>query len=120
VLPLFLDEDSMDRDLVRGLRRNGLDIVTVAEADRRRLSDEEQLIFAADQRRALYTANVPDFARLHRHWLARDRHHAGLIMLVDQRTPLGAQIRALVRLTNTLDVPAMQDRVEFLSNWVEA
>jgi hypothetical protein len=107
----------MRRGLVRALRGNGLDVLTVAEAGRRRLSDEEQLTFAATQGRAVYTANLADLARLHNRWLGRGLHHAGIIVLGEQLTDVGAQIRALLRLTATLDSTAMRDRLEFLTNW---
>jgi len=45
-------------------------------------------------------------------------HHAGLIF-VRQRTPIGAEIRALTKLVTTLTPVEMQDRVEYLGNWVE-
>lgn len=108
----------MRRGLVRALRAGGLDVLTVAEARRRSLHHEQQLQYAASQGRSLYTCNVGDFARLHKGWLAGGLHHAGIILLADQSTDVGAQIRALVRLTVTLDLAAMRDRLEFLDNWV--
>jgi hypothetical protein len=117
VFPLYLDEDSLTRALVRGLRAQGVDVVTAAEAGTVSLKDEEQLSFAAQQSRAIYTANLTDFVRLHGVWLRAGRHHAGVIVLTDQRTPIGVQIRALVRLVNTHSLETMRDRMEFLSNW---
>jgi hypothetical protein len=117
VLSLFLDEDSMDRGLVRGLRSAGVDIVTAGEAGRRGFPDEEQLRFAATLSRTLYTSNVVDFTRLHATWLGAGFHHAGIIVLADQLTDVGTQLRALIRLASTLDLETMRDRLEFLSNW---
>src|SRR5438874_6636561 len=100
MLPLFLDEDSMDRDLVRALRAAGVHVLTVAEAGRRGFSDEEQFLFASSKGLALYTCNVTDFARLHSRWLRGGLHHSGVILLTDQLTSLGLQIGALVRLAS--------------------
>ena len=108
----------MSHGLVRALRASGLDVMTVAEAQRRSLHDEQQLQYATSQGRSVYTCNVGDFARLHRDWLRGGLHHAGIILLADQSTDVGVQIRALVRLTATLDLDAMRDRLEFLSNWI--
>jgi hypothetical protein len=108
----------MDRGLVRALRDNGLAVLTVAEAARRGLSDEAQLAFAASQHRAVYTANLADFARLHTRMLQAGLHHAGIIVVGPQMTDLGLQIRALVRLEEALDLPEMIDRMEFLSAWI--
>ena len=107
----------MHRALPHNLRGASIDVLTVAEAGRRGLSDEEQLAFAASQGRAVFTCNVPDFARLHDAWVSAGRQHAGIILLTNQATPVGAQIRALVRLATALDPATMQDRLEFLTNW---
>lgn len=107
----------MDRGLVRALRANGFDVVTVLEAHRLRLPDEDQLRFAASQGRVLYTCNVSHFADLHRRWLRDGLHHAGIVVLPDQLTTVGVQVRAFLRLAATLDADTMRDRLEFLSNW---
>ena len=109
----------MSHDLARGLRARDVAVLTVFEADRLELTDEEQLTFAAAQHRALFTCNVGDFARLHRSWMAAGRHHSGVILLTNQAMPVGAQIRALVRMASVLDPETMRDRIEFLANWWE-
>ena len=109
----------MDRALVRGLRARGVDAVTTAQAGRNRLPDDEQLTLAASQGRVLYTCNVGDFTRIHSRRLREGLHHAGIIVLTDQLTPVGVQIRALMRLAQTFAPEHMRDRVEFLSNWQE-
>lgn len=95
---LYLDEDSMDLDLARGLRRNGLDVVTTAEAGNLRAPDDEQLRFATSMGRAIYTANNADFSRLHAAWLDQGIGHAGIIVRTSQRMPIGEQLRGLGRL----------------------
>lgn len=104
----------MDHDLVRGLRANGIDVISAAEAGRLGLPDEEQLSFATSEGRALYTCNVRDFPRLNSQWLRAGMHHAGIIVLPHQLAPLGAQIRALSRLAQSLNPEAIRDRLEFL------
>lgn len=117
MVPLLLDEDSINRALVSRLRVNGLDVVTVADVGRRGLPDEDQLAFATSQGRAVFTCNVQDFARLHAEWLRTGLHHAGIIVLTEQRTPIGMQIAALTRLAQAFDPDTIRDRLEFLSNW---
>jgi len=109
----------MHRAVLRGLRRNGIDVLTVHDADKRGLEDEEQLVFAAAEGRVVYSANVPDFSRLHAEWQRAGDHHAGIVVLSHQDTPIGVQIRALTRLAVTLDADTMRDRIEFLSDWIE-
>lgn len=55
---LFLDEDSLTCALIRGLRSDGVEVLTAAEAVRRRLSDEEQLEFATSQGRPVFVEAV--------------------------------------------------------------
>lgn len=112
-----MDEDSSKRAVARGLRQNGIEVLTAIEAGRQGASDEEQLEFAATQGRVLFSANVADFARIHKAWLQAGRHHSGLVLLHRQRTPIGIQVRALTRLANALVPGAMRDRQEYLSGW---
>ncbi len=110
----------MDHGLVRGLRAAGFDVVTVAEVARRSLSDDEQLLYAASVERVLYTCNIRDFPRLHASWIGGGQHHAGIIVLADQATGVGVQIRALLHLAAARDATTMRDQIAFLSNWVGA
>ncbi len=59
----LLDEDLTPAVAEIG-RGQGLDIVSVHEIDRRGLTDEEQLRFAAREARLLVTRNRDDFIRL--------------------------------------------------------
>lgn len=104
---------------MRGLRANGIDVVTVEEAGRKGLSDDDHLVFAAAQTRVVYTTNASDFIRLHGESLRAESHHAGIVVLTNQLTSIGTQIRALTRLATTLDAETMADRLEFLSDWIE-
>ncbi len=54
-------------------RARGVDLVTTAEAERLGTSDSEQLDYAIDHGRAIYTFNAGDFARLHREYLEQRR-----------------------------------------------
>jgi len=47
MLPLYFDEDSMDRDLVTALRARRADIITAADAGMLGRSDPEHLDYAA-------------------------------------------------------------------------
>jgi hypothetical protein len=66
---LYVDEDAMDGDLVRGLRSRGIDVVTAAEASMIRAEDEKHLSLATDQGRVLYSLSVADFHEIHKSWL---------------------------------------------------
>lgn len=113
---LYLDEDSHARALVDALRRHGFDCLTVNEAEMRGATDADQLRLATSAGRVLYTRNVRDFVQLDRRWRDDGEHHAGIIVLTSQRTPVGVQVGCLVRLAEELSPSDMLDRLEFLLN----
>jgi Domain of unknown function (DUF5615) len=89
---LYLDEDSFEKSLVTAFRNAGLDVVTVADVSRQSFSDEEQVIWATEQRRVIYSYNRRDFCRLHSEFLAAERRHAGIVVLQQQRYSVGQQL----------------------------
>jgi ActR/RegA family two-component response regulator len=67
---LYIDEDSMDRALVRALRARGVDVTTALEEEMIERGDAEHLDYATAQGRVLYSFNREDFYRLHTTYLA--------------------------------------------------
>jgi uncharacterized protein DUF5615 len=114
---LYVDEDAMDGDLVRGLRSRGIDVLTAAEAGMIRRKDEEYLALARVQGRRLYSFNVGDFHAIHTKWTATGLDHAGIILAHQTRYSTGEQIRRLVHLIGSLADEAMKNREEFLGRW---
>jgi hypothetical protein len=116
-LRLYVDEDAMDGDVVRGLRSRGIDVATAAEAGMIRRRDEDHLSFATVQGRVLYSFNVGDFHEIHTAWIASGRDHCGIVLTRQQRYSTGEQIRRLLRLIGSLTTEAMRNREEFLGRW---
>jgi hypothetical protein len=116
-LRLYLDEDAMDGDLVRGLRSRGVDVVTAADVGMIRRKDEEHLSRATLRSRAWYSFNVGDYHEIHTAWTATGRSHAGIILAQQKRYSTGEQIRRLLRLIGSVTGEAMCDREEFLGHW---
>lgn len=110
----FTDEDLYGA-IAPALRRAGFDAVSTPEASRLRESDESQLLWAANEGRVLVSFNVAHFALIHAAWLRGGRHHAGVVVSVQR--PIGDLLRRLLHLGNTLAADAIQDRLEFLSDW---
>jgi hypothetical protein len=52
---LYLDEDTIKGALVKALRNDDLDVITVIDAQMLGRSDEEQLIWSTKQKRVIYT-----------------------------------------------------------------
>lgn len=79
--PIYLDED-VDVHVAALLKQSGFDVLTTLEAGRanKRISDEDQLAFAVDQGRAIFTHNVKDFFVLASKWEAAGRSHCGIVV----------------------------------------
>lgn len=81
--------------------------------------DAEHLIFATEAGRVLVTGNIGDFNRLHRRWMDEGRHHAGILLIKQQRWSVGEVLRRLERLLDARSADDMVDRLEWLSDWGE-
>ncbi len=114
---LYIDEDSMDRALVRALRARGVDILTALDEDMIAQPDEVHLAFAAAQGCVLYSFNVGDYYQLHTAYLSEGRSHTGMILAPQQRYSVGEQMRRVLRLLATRSAEEMVNQVEFLSHW---
>jgi hypothetical protein len=111
---LYADEDAGEHAVVQGLRARGINVLTTIEAHQRGASDQNQLAFAAQDGRAIYTFNVVDFARLHRGYLSRGAQHGGIIVLPDQRCSIGEKIRRLAHFVSSATAEEMVNRMEYV------
>lgn len=107
----------MDSDLVAALRARSVNVTTALDAGLIERSDEEHLVYAAENGRALYTFNVSDFCRLHRQWVTVGREHAGMILAPQQRFSVGEQLRRILHLRAAVGREHIRNRAEFLANW---
>ncbi len=119
-MELLLDEMYPAR-LARALRERGVDATGVDERDALRgLSDEELLVIAAREERAVVSENVSDFMRLYGEWADARRDHSGIVIALSSRfsrTPGGheALVTALADLcANRPDHDALHGTVHFL------
>ena len=120
MLPLYMDEDSMDQALVAGLRARGIDVQTAQDAGMIERPDAEHLDFATRAGRVLCTHNVGDFWELHAARLADGTGHAGIVLMTQQRYSLGELLRRVLTLATSQTPVSMTDRAEFLSAWEPA
>jgi predicted nuclease of predicted toxin-antitoxin system len=117
-ITLYLDEASMDEDLVAALRSRNIAVLTVAEVGMLNRSDEEQLDWARQHNRVLFTFNTRDFYRLHTALTEQGLSHAGIILAPQQRYEIGELLGGLLKLINSRSLEEMQGQVVFLSNWI--
>jgi Domain of unknown function (DUF5615) len=99
------------------MRAAGFDIITAFENAATGDIDEDQLATATRLGRAIYTFDYEDFARIHTTAMRSGRHHAGIVVVREQRTEIGLQVRCLRALTNKLSLADMSDRLEYLAGW---
>ena len=79
---LLLDANLSPRGIAAKLRKNGHDVLALAEdATFEGLPDPQVLELAASEQRVLITRNSRDFAPLAREWAEGGRPHAGLILI---------------------------------------
>jgi predicted nuclease of predicted toxin-antitoxin system len=120
---LLLDE-MYSAKVAEQLRARGHDAVSIHDGAYRMLEgalDEEVLVAAIAERRAVVTENVRDFRRLDAELLARGEEHAGLIFTTNSRFPRGdpatigrlvLALDALVRGLPTLRTATFLERPE--------
>jgi predicted nuclease of predicted toxin-antitoxin system len=119
---LLLDEHFSPKIASR-LRRRQHDVLAArALPELHGLSDPDLLAFATNERRALVTENVADFAELHRAAITTGRRHYGLIVTSPRQFPRTARaIGRLVRaLDSLLDNHPADDDLERQTWWLEA
>jgi len=93
--PLYLDEN-VDVQLAAMLQKIDCNALTALEAGRANqgISDEDQLAFATEHGRALFTFDLVDFASLVSAWSKEGKHHNGVI--VGQQKPVHELCQALL------------------------
>ncbi len=114
MIDLYIDEDAMARALVQGLRARGVDVTTVIDEGMSERDDRDQLEYATQQRRVIYTFNVGHFCKLHKDYLAQGNSHAGIIVVYRHRYSVGEQIRRLLKLMTKTSAEDMIDMLSFL------
>lgn len=95
---LYIDEDAVERGLVQASRNKGIDVITTLDVNRITCTDKDQLIWATEQQRVIYTFNRKDFSYLHGEFLLQRISHAGIILAQQQRYSVGEQLRGLLKL----------------------
>ena len=95
MLPLYIDEDSVDRRFIRALERLKVDFVSARALGRVGVPDEDHLAFATAEGRMLLTANYHDFRALQASWAEAFRDHCGILIRV-QNTVTPERLAELV------------------------
>lgn len=103
----YFDEHIADA-IVKGLRRRGIDVLTLAEAGKLGAADEEHFAFAHQQGRVIVTHD-DDFLRL----TAASSDHSGVVYGPQGRA-IGEMVRKLTLIPQVLTAEDMRGRVEYI------
>jgi predicted nuclease of predicted toxin-antitoxin system len=106
-IKFYLDEH-VQKAVTEGLRRRGVDVVTVQELSLQAEEDARHLERAAQDGRVVVTQDA-DFLRLH----ASGLPHRGIVY-AHQQTAVSYMLRSLMLLHDVLSQDEMVNHVEFL------
>ena len=105
----FYVDEHVPKAVVEGLRRRGVDVLTVPEAGMMGASDEDHLAFARQKQRVVFTQD-DDFLRLH----AAGFPHAGLVYTHQQGTSIGEIIYGLMLVYEVYNAAEIVGQLEFI------
>ena len=104
----FYTDENVSKAVIMGLRRRGVDVLSVPEAGTLGASDEEHMRIAALDRRVIVTQDR-DFLRL----AASGVRHTGIVFAPQSRT-LGRLIFGLTLIHQVLEPDDMTDHIEYI------
>jgi predicted nuclease of predicted toxin-antitoxin system len=104
----YLDEH-IPKAVAEGLRRRGIDVLTIQGAGRVGDPDRKQLAYAALKRRVLVTFD-DDFLALD----AAGASHSGIVFSQAGRRSVGELIESLVLIANVIEPGEMRNHIEFI------
>jgi predicted nuclease of predicted toxin-antitoxin system len=102
-------DESVDHAIARGLSLRGVDVTTSTNAHLIGATDEEQLSFALQESRVLFTQD-DDFLKLH----ADGVEHVGIAYCAPESCSIGHVVRRLCLMHDCMSEQEMTGRVEFL------
>jgi hypothetical protein len=111
-LRFFFDECA-DEDVAKALLARGIDVATVSSLGRKGMPDEDQLLYARQDDRVLYTVD-PDYLRLAAELQQRGEAFAGIVYHPANARSKRQIIDGLLLLHGVLEPIDMQNRVEYL------
>jgi predicted nuclease of predicted toxin-antitoxin system len=109
---IYTDE-SVDVSVAQGLQRRGVVAFSARDHDKLGFTDEEQLIFANQEKAAIFTHDT-DFLRIAARWGDEGRNHYGVIYCHITTYGIGDCIRNLKILARVLTSEDMINHIEFL------
>lgn len=110
-IDLYLDED-VNVVLADLVRARGFRVTTTQAAGQMGMTDENQLDFAASQRKAILTHNRVDFEILAQRYFEEKKTHSGNIIAV-RRHPKELSKRVLI-LLDSVTADEIEDQIRYI------
>ena len=108
---LYFDED-VSVGIVENLRTRGFDVLSVRDAGALGRSDDEQMLYAVSQKRAMVTHNRLDFEKQHVKFLENGMQHYG-VMVVKRRRDTEV-VAKLLELLDSLTAEEMKNQLRYI------
>ena len=109
---LYFDED-VPLGIVRNLRTRGFDVLSAHEVQMRNQPDDEQMLYAVSQHRALVTHNRADFELRHRQFLEAGLKHYGVVIAKRRREDREVVAR-LLKLLDSITADEMENQLRYI------
>ncbi|MEB3249143.1 MAG: DUF5615 family PIN-like protein [Merismopediaceae bacterium] len=107
-IKFHLDEN-VSNAVAEGLRRRGIDVTTTPEQNLIGVSDREQLTFAFEQGRVIFTQDN-DFLKLHQ----ANIPHSGIAYCHQGSRSIGEVVKTLALIWELVDSEDMVGHIEFI------
>jgi predicted nuclease of predicted toxin-antitoxin system len=107
-----LADEHVKAAIVSGLRRRGMDVLTVQEIGAREADDDALLERAFGDGR-LFLSNDTDLLRIHSRWVKEGRPHAGIVFWA-QGLPVGDAVRGVLQYALKTTAREAANTVHFL------
>ena len=109
---IYTDE-SASVAIAEGLKRRGVDAFSARDVGNLGLTDEEQLIYASEEKVTIFTHDT-DFLQIAARWMDQGRTHQGIIYCHQKSYSIGECVRKLRMLSAVLSSKDMINHIEFL------
>ena len=104
----YFTDEHVAKAVAIGLRKRGIDAITIAEADLLGAEDQELLAYAHQEHRVMVTQDR-DFLRI----ASKESNHPGIVYAPQDRS-IGEMVRMLDLLAQVSNAEEMQGRIEFI------
>jgi predicted nuclease of predicted toxin-antitoxin system len=108
---LYFDEDVSLR-IVENLQTRDLDVMSFRDAGMAGKSDDEQMLYAVSQHRAIVTHNRDDFAEQHRKFIQDGLKHYGVI--IAKRRKHEEVVAKLIEILDSVTADEMENQLRYV------